>query len=120
VALTTVLTLAVALFIIVFAVRYRHTVEHIDRTQPTRSMWLEISWLVLPIPILLLIFYWGAKLYFTMHAPPSDTMDINVVGLQWMWKFQHPTGRSEIDELHVPLGQPIKLTMISQDVIHSL
>lgn len=119
VAMTAVLTIGIAAFVIVFAVRYRHTAEHVDRMQPPRSMWLEISWLVLPIPILLFIFYWGADLYFVMHRAPEDAMEVSVVGLQWMWKFQHPEGHSEIDELHVPAGRPVRLTMISQDVIHS-
>jgi cytochrome c oxidase subunit 2 len=46
-------------------------------------------------------------------------MQIYVVGKQWMWKVQHMEGRREINELHVPIGRPIKLTMTSEDVIHS-
>ena len=52
--------------------------------------------------------------------PPADALEIDVVAKQWMWKFQHPGGQREINELHVPAGQPVKLTMTSQDVIHSL
>jgi cytochrome c oxidase subunit 2 len=41
------------------------------------------------------------------------------MGKQWMWKAQHPLGKSEINMLHVPVNQPVKLIMTSQDVIHS-
>src|SRR5262249_46994780 len=50
---------------------------------------------------------------------PDDAMEIYVVGKQWMWKVQHPGGQSEINELHVPVGQRVKLTLTSEDVIHS-
>jgi cytochrome c oxidase subunit 2 len=65
------------------------------------------------------MFAWGAKLYLHVSRPPQDAMELYVTGKQWMWKIQHPEGRKEIDELHVPLGQDVKLTMTSEDVIHS-
>ena len=80
---------------------------------------LEITWSVIPLLILTLMFVWGAKLYFAMARPPSNAVEFTVVGKQWMWKIQHPEGRREINELHVPVGTPIKLTMTSEDVIHS-
>jgi cytochrome c oxidase subunit II len=54
-----------------------------------------------------------------METPPKDAMEISIVGKQWMWKAQHPEGPREINSLHIPVGRPIKLTMTSQDVIHS-
>ena len=70
---------------------------------------------------LLLVFYvWSTRLFFDQHQSAADALEINVVAKQWMWKFQHPGGQREINELHVPVGQPVKLTMTSQDVIHSL
>jgi cytochrome c oxidase subunit 2 len=71
------------------------------------------------LTIALFIFGWSAKLYLDMHVPPANAMEIYVVGKQWMWKIQHPEGNREINELHVPVGRPIKLIMTSQDVIHS-
>jgi cytochrome c oxidase subunit 2 len=62
---------------------------------------------------------WGTRLYLRVQTPPLEAMSFHVTGKQWMWKIQHPTGQSEINELHVPLGQRITLTMISEDVIHS-
>jgi cytochrome c oxidase subunit 2 len=67
----------------------------------------------------MVIFAWGASLFFTISRPPAGALEIQVVGKQWMWKFQHPDGQREINELHVPVGRPVKLTMASEDVIHS-
>ena len=69
---------------------------------------------------MLVIFFWGASVFFAMARPPADTLNIYVVGKQWMWKFQHLNGAREINELHVPVGQPVKLIMTSEDVIHDL
>jgi cytochrome c oxidase subunit 2 len=62
---------------------------------------------------------WGAQVFFHMTRPPRGAMEIWVVGKQWMWKAQHMDGAREINELHVPIGRPVKLIMGSEDVIHS-
>ena len=59
------------------------------------------------------------KRYVQLYNPPSDALQIFIVGKQWMWKAQHPGGQREINELHVPAGQDVRLVMASQDVIHS-
>jgi cytochrome c oxidase subunit 2 len=102
-----------------FAVRYRrqHADEIPERIQ--ENTFLEIFWTVVPLLLCVVMFAWGAKLFFDITKPPSNAMEVSVVGKQWMWKIQHPEGRREINELHVPLGQPVKLKMISEDVIHS-
>ncbi len=64
-------------------------------------------------------FVWGALLYFRIYNPPSNAMNVYIVGKQWMWKAEHPGGQHEINALHIPLGKPVQLTMISQDVFHS-
>ena len=58
-------------------------------------------------------------MYFTTYRPPAEALEINVVGKQWMWKLQHPTGQREINELHIPVAQPVKIRLASEDVIHS-
>jgi cytochrome c oxidase subunit II len=70
--------------------------------------------------LVMTMFLWGAHLFFAWASPPEDSLEIYVVGKQWMWYFQHPDGQREINELHVPVGRPVKLTMVSQDVIHDL
>lgn len=115
-----VLTVGIAGAILYLAIKYRRN-SRVDRT-PVQAHFLaiEISWIVGPFLPTMVMFVWGARLYFIQSHPPSNAMVINCVGRQWMWKFQHPDGRAEINDLHVPLNQPIRINMISDDVIHSL
>jgi cytochrome c oxidase subunit II len=82
------------------------------------SLPLEVLWTAIPTLIVAVIFVWGSSLYFQNSEPPPGAMEIFVTGKQWMWKVEHPEGQREINELHVPLGRPVKLTMTSEDVIH--
>ncbi len=115
----------VAILIVYFGIKYRRgaVVERYDEVYEGRGRgptWLlEASWIALLLPLALGVYGWGARLYFDMNELPVQGMDVYVVGKQWMWKFQHPTGQTEIDELHVPINFPVRLTMISEDVIHS-
>jgi cytochrome c oxidase subunit 2 len=110
---------AVVLFLLVFfSVRYRRD-RHPEAVQIEGSTLLEATWTIIPLAIFLVVFVWGALLYFRIYDPPTNAMNIYVVGKQWMWKVEHPGGQHEIDELHIPIGRPIQLTMISQDVFHS-
>ena len=80
---------------------------------------IEVTWTVLPLLMALGIFGWASVVYFKMTVPPPNTSEINVVAKQWMWKVQHQEGNREINELHLPVGQAVRLTMASEDVIHS-
>ena len=82
-------------------------------------MLIESGWTLVPLLIAIGLFSWGAVLYFHMERPPRDALQVQVVGKQWMWKLQHAEGKREINELHVPAGRTVALTMTSQDVIHS-
>jgi cytochrome c oxidase subunit 2 len=114
------LTLLIGGLILYLAIKYRRG-SAADRTQhATHFFLLEASWIVGPFIIVMIMFFWGAQLHFRQTTVPPDAMEVTAVGRQWMWKFQHPSGRSEINDLHVPLGGPIGLRMISEDVIHSL
>ena len=112
-------SLLIAVAILYLAIRYRRKSEDEVGKREHAGLWLEITWSVIPLGILLLMFAWGAKVYFTAMRPPADAVEYFVTGKQWMWKFQHPEGQREINHLHVPVGQPIKLTMTSEDTIHS-
>jgi cytochrome c oxidase subunit 2 len=102
-----------------FAIRYRRRSEQeLPRVFHT-GLTLEILWTVIPFGLTMIMFSWGASIFFKESRPPNNAMDIYVVGKQWMWKLQHMEGQREINELHVPMGRPIKLTMTSEDVIHS-
>ena len=74
---------------------------------------------MIPFGLTKVMFTWGAAVFFKMSRPPADAIPINVVGKQWMWKLQHMEGQREINELHIPVGRAVKLTMTSEDVIHS-
>ncbi len=101
-----------------FSFMYRRD-KHPVATQIEGSTLLEATWTIIPLGIFLVCFVWGALLYFRIYNPPTNAMNIYVVGKQWMWKAEHPGGQHEINALHVPVGRPVQLTMISQDVFHS-
>jgi cytochrome c oxidase subunit 2 len=117
VLITTFFSLLIALLILFFIIRYRRRPDH-EAEQIHGSMLLEIVWTAIPLGITLCIFVWGAVLYYKIENPPTNALEIYGVGKQWMWKFQHPGGQREINTLHVPTGRPVKVTLISQDVIH--
>ena len=93
--------------IFVFAIKYRRRGDEVP--QPIHgSLRLEITWSIIPFLVMLTFFWWGAKIFFLNAIPPPDSMDVYVVGKQWMWKLQYPGGQREINELHVPTGRPVK------------
>lgn len=105
--------------IYLFAVKYRRRSEDEVPKEIPGLLKLELLWSVIPFILTMVVFAWGATLYFDAYTPPKSAMEIYVVGKQWMWHIQHPTGQREINEIHVPVGQPVKLTMATEDVIHS-
>ena len=110
----------ITLLLIVFAVKYRRRQPDEVPRPISGSMVLELTWTIVPLIIAMTIFVWGASTYFKAYRAPHQAMEIYVVAKQWMWKFQHQTGQREINELHVPVGARVKLTMTTEDVIHSL
>jgi cytochrome c oxidase subunit 2 len=110
----------VGVLVVYFAFKYRRRTADGVGESVHGSMWLEVTWTVIPLLLVLFIFGWAASLFFQMARPPLDSIDVYVVGKQWMWKFQHPDGRAEVNELHVPVGRNVRLTMTSQDVIHDV
>ena len=108
----------VGTLVLVFSVRYRKSRNPVA-THIEGSTLLEATWTIIPLALFLVVFVWGALLYFRIYTPPSNAMNVYIVGKQWMWKAEHPGGQHEIDALHVPIGRPVQLTMISQDVFHS-
>src|SRR5580704_4311910 len=110
--------LAIFTMIILFALRYRRQPGR--EAEPIEgSNALEITWSVVPLGIFMVIFAWGAYIYFQERTPPRGATEVYVVAKQWMWKLQHPEGQREINELHIPINRPVELIMTSEDVIHS-
>jgi cytochrome c oxidase subunit 2 len=101
-----------------FMIRYRRRSPN-ERPKPIEgNVPLEVLWTAVPTLIVALIFVWSSMLYFKNAEAPKGSMEIFITGKQWMWKVEHPEGQREINEVHVPLGRPVKLTMTSEDVIH--
>src|SRR5437762_6617707 len=117
-ALSAFFSILIAGLIVYYAVRYRRRAPESIGENIHGGTILEITWSVVPLMIMLVIFVWGASVYFAMATPPDDTLNIYGVGKQWMWKFQHLDGQREINELHVPVGRNVKLITTSEDVIH--
>jgi cytochrome c oxidase subunit 2 len=119
IALTAFFSLLIGLMVLGFAVRYRRR-SPADRPPAIYgSLALELTWSVIPLCIVVVIFFWSADVYLSINRVPKDAIEVHVVGKRWMWKVQHMTGQREINELHVPVGVPVKLTLTSEDVIHS-
>jgi len=120
VLLTLVFSLLIATLVVVFAVKYRRRSAADVGAPMTGSVPLELMWSIIPFGIAMGIFVWGANVFFTIQRPPDETIQIYAVGKRWMWKFQHIDGDREINELHVPVGRAVKLTVTSEDVIHDV
>jgi cytochrome c oxidase subunit 2 len=118
VILSTLMTGLIFVAIVYFAARYRKQ-EGVQAEQIDGSTPLELTWTIIPFFVFMVIFLWGAVVYFKEHTPPRDATEVYVVAKQWMWKLEHSEGQREINELHVPVGRDVKLIMTSQDVIHS-
>jgi len=116
-ALALVVTLAIAAAIIFFIIKYRRGSQRPRRSLPD-SLRLQLLWTSIPLVLTMSLFAWGAQVYLQNSVPPAHAMTIYVVGRQWLWKIQHPEGRREINELHVPLNRDIKLILGSEDVLH--
>jgi cytochrome c oxidase subunit 2 len=119
VAVTAFFALLIGALIAVFAVKFRRRHDDEIGVAIHGSLALELLWSIIPLGIVMVMFAWGAKVFFDLYRPPAGAMEVFVVGKQWMWKVQHADGRREINELHVPIGRPVKLVMGSEDVIHS-
>src|SRR5437773_162750 len=118
VLLSAFMSVAIFIMIAVFALRYRRRAGR-EAEQIEGSNVLEFTWSIVPLAIFMVIFVWGARIFFLERTPPRGAAEIYVVAKQWMWKLQHEEGQREINELHVPVGRDVKMIMTSQDAIHS-
>jgi cytochrome c oxidase subunit II len=119
VGITAFFTIGIMVAILFFAIRYRRRSADELPALTHGSTVLELTWTLIPLAIVMVMFVWGSKVYFHMNRPPDDAMTVTVVGKRWMWKMQQPTGQREINELHVPVGRAVKLVITSEDTIHS-
>ncbi len=113
-------TIPIVAVIFFFFIRYREKEKFATGEEIHGSIALETVWSIIPFVISMTIFLGGAVVYYNQYRTPADAMEIYAVGKQWMWKFQHGTGQREINELHVPVGRKVKITMTTEDVLHDL
>jgi len=121
---TTLTGLAVFIAMIWFGVRYRagspaYRHEDMAEAQRRARIRVEVAWTLIPLVLFLCAFAWATHLYVERDVAPANAVPLYVVAKQWMWTFEHEGGQREIDVLHVAVGEPVRLTMTSQDVIHS-
>ncbi len=117
-AITGTVGLLVTILLVVFSVRYRRGRSGLHTPRITGSTPLELFWTIAPVFVFLVMAIWGMSVYSTMLYPPADAEEVYVVGKQWMWKIQHPGGQREINTLRLPVDRPVRVTLISEDVIH--
>lgn len=116
--ITLFFTVLIFSIIFYFMVKYRRRSDDELPEEVHTSMFLELAWTIIPSIICVGLFVWASDLYVRNSRPPAASTEIFVIGKQWMWHIQHPEGPREINELHVPVGAPVEVTMTSQDVIH--
>jgi len=113
-----VMTALIFIAVVGLAIKYRRS-RYRQAQQIEGSTVLELAWSIIPFFVMLTFFVWGAVIYFQERTPPANSTEVYVVAKQWMWKIEHMEGQREINELHVPTGENVKLIMTSEDVIHS-
>ena len=118
VAVCTFFAVLVTALVVFFTLRFRRRTPDQVGADIHGSLALELTWTFIPFVLSMVMFGWGAKVFFNLARPPRDAMEIFVVGKQWMWKVQHPDGTREINQLHVPVGRPVRITLGSEDVLH--
>jgi cytochrome c oxidase subunit 2 len=118
IAISVVFTIPIVAAIFFFAIKYREKEKYATPEEIHGSVMLETTWSIIPFIVSMTIFLGGAIVYFNQYRTPDDGMQVYVVGKQWMWKIQHETGQREINELHVPVGRRVKLTMTTEDALH--
>ena len=102
-----------------FIIRYRRRRQDEITPHITENFKLEVAWTVIPLLLVIVIFFWGFKGYLDATVPPANALEIQVTAKRWLWQFEYPNGTRTINEIHVPVGKPVKLVMSSEDVIHS-
>lgn len=114
-----ILLIGITIAIIFFAIKYRRRSDEDVTPVISHNSKLEITWSVIPLILVMIVFGWGLTGYVALSTPPDDAYEIRVVAKSWLWEFHYNTGHVSVNELHVPANRPVKLIMSSDDVIHS-
>jgi cytochrome c oxidase subunit 2 len=117
VALCTVLFIGIAFAAVYFTFRYRYKPGRVT-PHITHNTTLEVMWSVLPLLLCVVIFFWGFNSWLKYAVAPGDAMEIQVTAKKWLWQFEYPDGSRTANEIHVPVGKPVRFVMTSEDVLH--
>jgi cytochrome c oxidase subunit 2 len=110
----------IVVIMVYFVIRYRRRAPVAETTGPKHHTALEVTWTVIPLILVIVIFYVGMRGYVRLATPPANTYNIEATGQRWFWTFNYPNGATETNVLHVPLNQPVRVTLRSEDVLHSM
>ena len=102
-----------------FVFKYRRRRNAPRESYPTHNLRLELAWTLIPLALVIGIFFWGFNGYMDSTVSPGNALEIQVTAKRWIWQFEYPSGVRTINELHLPVGRPVKFIMSSEDVIHS-
>jgi cytochrome c oxidase subunit 2 len=117
--LSTAFFVLIAGLIVLFLMRYRRKGPNDVTPHITHNMTLELSWSIIPLLLCLVIFFWGFNGFVRANVAPGNAMEIQVTAKKWVWQFEYPDGTRTINDIHVPVGKPVRLVMTSEDVLHS-
>jgi cytochrome c oxidase subunit 2 len=120
IAITAFFAVVVVVCVTYFAIKYRDDTGEKVGAPITGSVPLELGWSLIPFFIAIGIFVWASVVFFHIVRSPDQTLEVYSTGKRWMWRFQHIDGQREINELHVPVGRPVKVIFTSEDVLHDL
>jgi cytochrome c oxidase subunit 2 len=111
--------IGIAFSLLYFAFKYKRKSEDDKTPVITHNNTLEITWSVIPLLICFVVFGWGYTGWLNLKSVPDNAYEIQVSAFKWGWTVKYENGAQTLNEIHVPEGQPIKLVMQSQDVLHS-
>lgn len=115
-----ILFIGIMIAILIFVIKYRRKSEDDVTPVITHNSILEVTWTVIPIFLILIVFSWGFRGFLTMATPPPNAYEIQVTAASWLWEFTYPNGGTTVNEVFVPVDRPVKFIMRSDDVLHSL
>ncbi len=113
------LTIGILAALVYFIVKYRRKSENDVTPVITHNNKLEVTWSVIPLIIVVILFGWGFRIYMDMRTVPDDAYEVKVTAQKWLWNFSYENGAKSTGTLHIPADRPVKLIMSSNDVIHS-
>lgn len=113
-----VMLLGIIVAILWLVWRYNRKRQPVPLSQKDHNLWLEVIWTVIPTVLVMVMFWYGWEGYLSLRRIPDGALEIKGTARMWSWFFTYDNGKSA-DKLYVPVGQPVKIRLESEDVLHS-